>query len=232
MSSANIKNLLAQIYRLISSHRLLPKSTKARLLQKVQKAQYSYTNLHIPNQAIDLYSSLLKRAGELIGELKRNKNQKELVYKTTNFLRYMQASVYDFRADLSGINYYKRLFIVTAVLFMALTPQFYGPVLPLVFVIPIYAGLKGINRRSHSGFSMTLAVIPMALMSGITWIRYIFEVALPDFNNTVESSASMWNVAPSTAQLLIIIPGILSVAMVAASLSAAYLGYKYRDIFV
>jgi hypothetical protein len=232
MNTNKLMDVLSQLEEKINNHWMVSGSKKNRYLVKIGRVKQTYTHLEVPEPFEDLYSSLVKRGNDLLKELKRSKNAKELNQKVSYYLRYVQASTYDLMGNIKGINYYTRSFIVATVLFMALTPQFYGFILPVFFILPIFAGLKGIRKRNHSGFLMTLAVIPMALMTGITWIRYIFAVVLPDFSGAVSATAQMWNVPASTAQLLIIVPGILSVVLIAASAAASYFAYKYHDMFV
>lgn len=59
---------------------------------------------------------------------------------------------------------------------LALTPQFFGFFLPILFFIPIYIGLKGVKQRTMTGFYMTMSVIPVAFMTAVTWIRYGINV--------------------------------------------------------
>jgi len=232
MNTQNLVDILSQIQGRIRTHILISESRKKRFDRSLQEAQESYSSLEVPEAFEDLYESLVKKGNELIRELKKNKNSKELTDKTAYYIRYVQASVYDFKGNIRGLTYYTRMFMATAALFMALTPQFYGFVLPVVFILPIFAGLKGIKRRSLNGFMLTMAVIPMALMSGITWVRYFLQAIMSNFEQSVTSAANAWGVPPGTAQLLIIIPSILGVVLIGIALYTAYLGYKYRKMFV
>ena len=53
--------------------------------------------------------------------------------------------------------------------------------LPLLFLVPIILGVKGSKQRSINGFYMSMSIVPMGLMTGITWIRYGYQ-AMQNFN--------------------------------------------------
>ena len=229
------QRLLSVIYKLqeqVASHPRLSGTAKGKLGGMLLGAGHTYASLDILQSSGNLLESLIKRGNGLLEEFKGVSSPEALKEKTARYIRLLHASAYDLTGNTSGLKLFIYFFMVTATLFMALTPQFYGFILPAIFILPILSGVRGVKKRNSAGFRMTLAVIPMSLMSGITWIRYVLWVALPAFGETVQSTARAWNVSQPAARLLIIIPGILSVVLVAASLITAYLGYKYRKMFV
>ncbi|WHH57896.1 hypothetical protein [Petroclostridium sp. X23] len=232
MNTQKLMDILSQLQNQIKSHPFLSESKRKFYTNKIVSLVQTYASVEIAEIHQDLYESLINGGNNLIKALKKEKNIKELNQKTNYYLRYVHASIYDFNGDIQGINYYTRAFMITAALFMGLTPQFYGFVLPIIFILPIFAGLRGVKKRNYTGFLMTLSVVPMGIMSGITWIRYFLQVALPDFENTVASSAKAWNVSPTVGMYLIIIPSILSVVLILSSCTTLYFAYRYRNMFV
>lgn len=232
MDTKKLLDIMDQLKTKISAHKGLSESKKSKFIAKIERISHVYPSIEIAEPFEDLAQSLEKRGGELLQSFKKVRDAKELADKIAHYLSYATASVYDFRGNILGINYYTRFFILTAALFMALTPQFYGFVLPLVFILPIFAGLRGIRRRSRTGLMMTLTVVPMAVMVSITWLRYFLQVALPNFTGTVSVMAQASNVSLGTAKILIIGPSILSILLLITSLGTAYFGYKYREMFV
>ena len=69
---------------------------------------------------------------------------------------------------------------------MACTPQFYGYILPLIFLVPIFLGVRGCKKRSINGFYMSMSVIPVAIMTAATWIRYGLQ-AMGDYGTYVKA---------------------------------------------
>lgn len=67
-------------------------------------------------------------------------------------------------------------FTLMSALFIVLSPQFFGGIFALVFIIPVYMGLNGLKRRRRSGWLLGMAIIPVALSISILWIRYVLSI--------------------------------------------------------
>ncbi len=115
-------------------------------------------------------------------------------------------------------------------LFLALTPQFYGFILPMLFFIPIYIGLKGVKNRSITGFYMTMSVVPVGIMTGVTWVRYGLSV-MSDYDKALNEVVTS-GISESLARILIVVEPILGGLLVIFALTQLYRGIKSRDLFV
>ena len=224
-------SILNQLREQIRSHKLLSEKNKAKIDSRLQAVISTYEELGNVEDSEELIRSLIKGGTELQLTLRKSKDSKEVKERAWSYIRYVQAAVYDLKGDIKGINHYTRFFIIMAALFIALTPQFYGFIFPLVFALPIFSGLKGIKKRSRTAFILTMSVVPMSLMTGITWMQYLFKVVLKDFAAAVTEMAST-GVSQGLATGFTVAGCVLGVVLVVLASTTAYLGYRYRDMFV
>ena len=234
MDNQKILDILSLLQIEINKQTLFSETDKKNVIKKLNQLNDSYNDIQISGTFKELYASLVKKGNELIRDIKRAKSKKEIMQKINHYIRYLKAAIYDFNDNIKGLNYYTRTFIIMCIFFMLLAPQFYG-ILPILFIIPIFAGLKGLKRRNATAFTLTLSVIPMALMVGITWLQFFFRKAVPDLEGTAReilSSLKSPVISINAARMLVIIPSVMSFVLVIASILAAYFGYKYHDMFV
>lgn len=67
-------------------------------------------------------------------------------------------------------------FTILGALFMALSPQYFGFIFPLIFLLPIYMGVKSLKNRRKTGLYLALGVVPLSISLSSIWIRYIINV--------------------------------------------------------
>lgn len=227
-----ILGILSQLREQIKNSKLLSEKKKKEFDGKLEAIMAEYQSLEDVNGSEELLSSLIKNGTDLQNILRKSKDRNEVKEKVQRYIRYAQAAVYDLKGDISGINRYTRTFILMTALFMVLTPQFYGFILPLVFVIPIFSGLKGIKKRNRTAFLLTLAVVPMSLMTGITWIQYLLKKLMVDYTASIQAIASSYKLSQTAAGWITSVACAFGVVLVGLSIITAYQGYKYKDMFV
>ena len=136
-----------------------------------------------------IYNQLNVKGKELIKDMKMGRDISGVENDLPIYIRYLKASLRDFKGETNVLKNYLLVFYITAALFLALTPQFYGYMLPLLFLVPIILGVKGSKQRSINGFYMSMSIVPMGLMTGVTWIRYGYQ-AMQNFNYYVQQIVS------------------------------------------
>jgi hypothetical protein len=193
------------------------------------KAEYEI--VEVPEDLKEVYTSLHKKGRELQKLFKSNQDAKELVEKVRYYIRYLKAAKADFKGESSYIGKYFRMFVITAVLFLALSPQYFGFVLAAVMFVPIFMGLKGIRKRSYHGFIMSLAVIPVGIMTAAYWLRYGMYV-MGNYQEAVHSIMQSSGRSAGFSQTLATVPPILGVVLFATALMQGYRAYKSKDLFV
>lgn len=184
-----------------------------------------YRDMEVSDNHAETYDSLVKKGREL---LKDNiKEEDKLKY----YLRYCEAAIYDFQGIIKPLSFIIRMFLISCAIFLALAPQYFGAIFPLIFLVPAYLGLRGMKKRVENGLKLGLSVMPMALMTSVVCIRMTY-LASTNFADYVGKVAAANKITEATASYLTIGSGILGVILLITSLSTIYLGFKYRKMFV
>lgn len=231
MDAKDLLPILDNLKDKIQKTRLISERRKEKYLREINQILTTYENIEIPDDLEKVYKSLVSKGKELQKEFKINADSKELNGKVQYYLRYLKAAIADFTGNTDYINKYFRTYLFTAVLFLALSPQYFGFILPAVFFVPIFLGIRGLKTRSRAGFGLSLAVIPVAIMTSSIWIRYGLYV-LFNYNEALANTISDSGLSPFLANLLVIVPPILAVILLILAILQGYRAYKSKDLFV
>ncbi|NLJ47574.1 MAG: hypothetical protein GX430_13580 [Treponema sp.] len=148
------------------------------------------------------------------------------------FLRHAGAAWYDLSGRLGAYRWYVRCFFAAAISFFVLAPQFFPAILPLIFIVPVFLGLRGLRSRSVNGFTLSAMIFPVSLLAGTTGARF-FVPALGRLSEASAEMAARYPPLPTSAgSFLITTFAILSLLGIASSLAGAAIGFRRRDMFV
>ena len=203
---------------------------KSRYLSDLEKLKSEYEKVEIPEYFNKQYNQLNGKGKELVKDMKMGRDISGVENDLPIYIRYLKASLRDFKGETNVLKNYLLAFYLTAALFLALTPQFYGYMLPLLFLVPIILGVKGSKQRSINGFYMSMSIVPMGLMTGVTWVRYGYQ-AMQNFNYYVQQIANT-GISQSLSEKLIYIGSIGGVILLLLACTQFYLGIKNRDLFI
>jgi hypothetical protein len=121
-------------------------------------------------------------------------------------------------------------FTLLCALFVAMSPQFMGFILPILFLLPIFMAISGLKHRKKSGYLVAMGIVPLALAISVMGIRY----SLDSFSNMTAEITRMgtqYKISEGTAQGLIVACAILSIAMAAMCGFLFLKLYKNKKIF-
>jgi hypothetical protein len=211
----------------------LERHYKGRKLEKYRKQLSNvasiYENLEIGEDFTSLYNSLVNRGKELKSDLNlRDRNKLEF------YIRYVNAAVYDFTNNIKPLNTVLKSFLLTATLFFVLSPQYFSYVLPIVFILPTFLGVRGMKKRTFGGLVIGALLLPMSLMVSVVWLKnatlvytgtgidaYIAQLASSYGIESLEFAKNMFN-----AMIM------LSLVMFGSSIYSMYTMFKYRKMFI
>lgn len=230
MNTNLVVNTIGQLKSDICKSKIIRDSRKKKYKSELDKACKKYKEIEIPVDMKTQYNQLNTKGVELLKEIKSLKDKNKLETSVEIYIRYLKASCCDFEGKTIYLRKYITSFLFTAMLFLALSPQFYGFILPVLFFLPIYMGLKGVKKRSISGFYMTMSVVPVALMTSFTWVRYGINAKI-DYLGAVKAIVDS-GVAQSLAEKLVYIGPILGCILLLFVTMQLYRGYKSRDLFI
>lgn len=200
-------------------------SKKSRYKGKIDFLVEKYREVNISDNHIETYQSLIKKGRELIKD--NIKDEDKLKY----YLRYCEAAIYDFEGNIKQLNIIVRMFLISCALFLVLAPQYFGPIFPLIFLVPAFIGLKGMKKRSLNGLNMALAVMPMALMTSIVCIRMTYLASSNIAKYTAEYAVTN-KITEGLARNLIIGSGVFGVILLVTTGITIYMGFKNRKMFI
>lgn len=123
-------------------------------------------NVTIPADQEKTYAALVEKGKTLCASSKTS------FLDIKAYIAWLEAAMGDFTGRTKRIGGYYRLFLLTAILFLILSPFFLGPILTLIFLPPIYLAMKGVKQRSRNGWAFSLSIVPIAAVTSIYWIRY------------------------------------------------------------
>lgn len=121
-------------------------------------------------------------------------------------------------------------FTLLSACLIALSPQFFGPILAVVFVLPIYMAIKGIKNRRKSGYLIAMGIIPIALGVSILWIRYFIYI-IPNLNEEMLKLSSSIGFSFGTIKVMTVICSILGIVSFILSITTFISLIKNKKIF-
>lgn len=175
----------------------------------------------------ETYVSLMKRGKELI-KVANLKDEKKLKY----FLRYCHAAYYDFTDNVKILNWLIRSFMITVMFFYIMAPQYFGYILPLIMVVPVFLGIRGMKKRSLNGLITGCAVIPLGILSGVTHLKIMSMAAARDYDAFISTQAANYNMSVESAAGLMSAFNIISLVMIGTGLFTCYLAIKHNKMFI
>ncbi len=146
-------------------------------------------------------------------------------------LDYAAASWYDLSGRLGPYRRYVYAFFGASISFFALAPQFFPPVLPILFVVPVFLAIRGLKRRSRQGFSLSMLVYPVSLLAASAAAR-AYVPALGDWNSFIASQANAYRASQGLAAGISVASIVLTVVSFASALYGSIAGFRHRDMFV
>ena len=132
--------------------------------------------------------------------------------------------------EVTAIRKITLYFTILCALFLILSSQFTGFILPLLFILPIYMGLMGIKGRRKSGYLIGMAIVPLSFAISVLWIRYSISV-FTDFFNQIAIISTDYNISVTTAGGMTISFFVLSLIMIVISIIVFVKLRKNRESF-
>jgi hypothetical protein len=194
--------------------------------KQIESLKQEYNSLVIPERHIETYESLVNKGKELLKE-SNIKDEKKVIY----YLRYCGAAVYDFKDNIKPLNTIMKSYLLTCTLFFVLAPQYLGMVMPLIFVIPIYMGLKGMRKRVLNGLMIGISIVPMGLLAGVIWLRNAY-LARGNFDALISNIAQQYNLPMDITHNLAIVCIVMSAVLMGSSITLFVSAIKHRKMFI
>lgn len=121
-------------------------------------------------------------------------------------------------------------FTILCALFVAMSPQFMGFILPLLFLLPIFMAIAGLKHRKKSGYLIAMGIVPLALAISVMGIRYSLD-SFSNMSAEITRISTQYSIVAGTAQGLIAACAIISVVMAVMCGLLFFVLFKNQNIF-
>jgi hypothetical protein len=193
---------------------------------QIDTLKQEYSHIEVSERHEEIYGSLVKKGKELLKE-SNIKDEKKVTY----YLRYCGAAQFDFKDDLRPLNLILKSFLLTCTLFMVLAPQYFGFILPFIFVVPIFMGLRGMKKRMLNGLMIGVSVVPMGILVATIWLKNAL-LTMGNFGGFVSGIANQYNMSMEFTQNLVIASVLMSIILLGSSITLLVSAIKYRKMFI
>ena len=204
---------------------------KDKFYNLLENIKNEYKKLEVPDNLLEVYNSLVKKGKELNNKFSATANAKEIKDQVEYYIRYLNAALGDLRNEVGWVDVYQRWFLFTSILFLVLSPQWFGFVLPALFFVPIFLGSRGLKARSVNGFYMSLSVAPIGFMTGINWVKYGLQI-MDNIPQAIQQTMLSLETGEGIATAFTVVPPILGLVLIISSIAMSYYGYKAKHLFV
>lgn len=231
--TAAIGSVIEQFIKVLEDSGYFEQAKVAKIIKDAKGIMKSYSEVEINENVNHIYEALCQKGQKIIDEIKQNKQDpKGNLNRAKMYLRYLKAADGDFKGiSTKSIGLYFKFYMACAILFLALSPQYFGFILPAVMFVPIFLGVKGIKNRSYTGWLMSMAVIPVSLMTSIIWIQFGFSL-LGNVDAYALKLAETNGLGAGVAMGLTVIPPMLGALLFPCAVMMAYAGYKSKDYYI
>lgn len=229
MRASEIFKVIDQFLALLKQTEYFNPSAAEKLSHQVTTIRKQMSEITIGEEFAPIVDALCQKGTKVISEIKMSKNDpKGNLTKAKMYVRYLRAAYGDFQGlSISAIKKYYRTFLVSAILFMLLSPWYFGFILPGLMFVPIFLGSRGIKNRSYYGLLLGSLLIPVSFMTGVVWVTTFGnpEATIAHFQAQTGYSASM-------ASVFAIGGPLLGAALLAACALMVYYIQKARHYFI
>lgn len=224
-----MKRELVDVLKELNTHikKQYEPSKQAKYDKEINSLIAKYETVETHERHEETYVSLMKRGKELI-KVANLKDEKKLKY----FLRYCHAAYYDFTDNVRPLNWLIRSFMITVMFFYIMAPQYYGYVLPLIMVVPVFLGIRGMKKRSLNGLITGCAVIPLGILSGVTHLKIMSMAMGQGYDVFLSEQAAKYNMPIEAVSGLLNTFNIISLVVIGTGLFTCYLAVKHNKMFI
>ena len=130
-----------------------------------------YREVEVHEDQMAVYDALKQKGEWLKSQFSSKKSSDRIKKEINRYIRLLRASLADFRGETGALLRFHRMFVILCLSLLVLSPGMYGPLMSVLLVIPVFGALRGIRDRRMTGIYLSGVIIPLALLTGINWLR-------------------------------------------------------------
>lgn len=204
---------------------ILAGAQKDKILKQLAALKVKYASLPSNNEESPIIQGLVEKGTQLIAK-------PFSIDATHLFTRYAKAALYDLSGNLLPYKWYVRLFFIAAIGFFVLAPQFFPVIFALIFIVPVFVGLRGLKTRSVNGFTLTAMIFPVSLLSASMAAKAFIPAVFGNLSGYAQTLSEQFRVSAGTASILVVVFAVVSLFTITSSIAGAVIGFLYKDMFV
>lgn len=204
---------------------------KLRYVKELNELIDIYSSLKIPTEYANEYEELIKKGTELNeGENYRN------IKKIEKFLPMCFYLYYEIRGEAKQITRQMGyLFFIVTILFLIVSFPLYPFYMTILFVIPIFIGLRGLSKGQGRGLIIGITTIEFFTLTGMLAL-YVIVSAIPHFTKFLDALAKQYSrngmlITTASMNIFVIIYTLLVIALIIVSIFTVRYSSKYKKMF-
>jgi len=206
-------------------------ANKEKMVTQLLELRKIYQDVDVKPDQKAVYDALKQKGEWLKSQFSSQKDPKKLNREVNNYIHLLRASLADFSGESDRLVKFYQTFFIMSLIFLGLSPQRYGSIMSLFMIIPVIGALRGIRDRRKIGFYLAAIISPIALLTGIDWMKLGLEV-LRDYSGQVAKSMEILGRGELYSKISITAFPLLGLLMFIISMITMYRSYKVKDMFV
>lgn len=233
MKPTDLFKVIEQFNQLLGNKEYFTQQHSIKLISQLDGVTKELKGTQIGDEFDPILEALVNKGKKVIEEIKIQKeNHKDNNSRAKMYIRYLKSANGDFRGlSIKAIQKYFRAFLLTSVLFLMLSPMYFGFVLPALMFVPIFLGVRGLKNRSFAGFQLSALVVPVGMMTGVIWLPQGMSVA-NDPALAIANFTAQTGYTGTVATAFAVVPPILGTVLLVSGALMILFGLKARHYFI
>lgn len=233
MKPTELFKVIEQFNQLLSNTEYITQQTSTKLINQLDSVTKELKGIQIGDEFDPILEALTNKGKKVIEEIKIQKsNHKDNERRAKMYIRYLKSANGDFRGlSIKAIQNYFRAYLLTSILFLMLSPMYFGFILPALMFVPIFLGIRGLKNRSYAGFQLSTLVVPVGMMTGVIWVPQGMSVA-NDPASAIANFTAQTGYTGTVATAFAILPPLLGVVLLVSGAFMILFGLKARHYFI
>lgn len=231
MKATKVLTMIDDIIKRIERSEILDDNSSVKMVTQLINLKATYQEVDVKEENTNIYEALRQKGEWLKSQFSSQNDPKRLSKDINYYIKLLRASIADFSGDSVKLVNFHRLFFSMCILFLVLAPQWYGPLITILTLIPIITAMKGIRDRRKSGLMLSAIIGPISLMTGLNCIKMGLEV-MKDFSGQLQMAMEILGKGEMLATISITVIPLVGTLLFVLSVITMIKAFNLKDMFV
>ena len=171
MKATKVFTMIDDIVKKIQKSDDVTQEDREKMIGQLTELADIYREVEVHEDQMAVYDALRQKGEWLKSQFSSKKSSDRIKKEINRYIRLLRASLADFRGETGALLRFHRMFVILCLSLLVLSPGMYGPLMSVLLVIPVFGALRGIRDRRMTGIYLSGVIIPLALLTGINWLR-------------------------------------------------------------